>query len=79
MGVAAAIIFTLIALLSVFAYFGFRSRIPLASLLLQVTMDISSNHLSVYFVGFTALVLQAALSVYVSDADALALRRTDNA
>lgn len=61
---SAAIIFTLIALLSVFAYFGFRSRIPLASLLLQVTMDISSNHLSVYFVGFTALVLQAALSVW---------------
>ncbi|KAH7888708.1 plasma-membrane choline transporter-domain-containing protein [Phlebopus sp. FC_14] len=59
-----AIIFTIIALFSVLAYFGFRSRIPLASLLLQVVMDISKHHLSVYFVAFAALLLQAALSVW---------------
>ncbi|KAF9241572.1 plasma-membrane choline transporter-domain-containing protein [Melanogaster broomeanus] len=57
-----AIIFTIIALFSVFVYFTFRSRIPLASLLLQVVMDISKHHLSVYFVAFSALLLQAALT-----------------
>ncbi|CAA7263158.1 unnamed protein product [Cyclocybe aegerita] len=59
-----AIIFTIIAVLSVLSYFGFRSRIPLASLLLQVVMDVSKHHLSVYAVAFTALFLQAALSVW---------------
>ncbi|KAH7924270.1 DUF580-domain-containing protein [Leucogyrophana mollusca] len=59
-----AIIFTIIALFSVFAYFGFRSRIPLASLLLQVVIDVSKHHISVYFVAFAALILQAALSVW---------------
>lgn len=63
MVIAAAIIFTIIALVSVLAYFGFRARIPLASLLLQVVMDVSKHHLSVYFVAFIALLLQAALSV----------------
>jgi len=63
MATAAAIIFTIIALVSVLAYFGFRARIPLASLLLQVVMDVSKHHLSVYFVAFIALLLQAALSV----------------
>jgi len=59
-----AIIFTVIALLSVLSYFGFRSRIPLASLLLQVVMDVSKHHLSVYAVAFAALIIQAALSVW---------------
>lgn len=61
---SAAIIFTVIAAFSVLAYFGFKSRIPLASLLLQVVMDISKHHLSTYFVAFSALLLQAALSVW---------------
>ena len=60
---AGAIIFTVIALLSLFSYFGFRSRIPLASLLLQVVMDVSKHHTSVYAVAFTALFMQAALAV----------------
>ncbi|KAF8518950.1 plasma-membrane choline transporter-domain-containing protein [Hysterangium stoloniferum] len=59
-----AIIFTIIALFSLLAYYGYRSRIPLASLILQVTMDIAKHHMSVYVVGFVALVLQAALSVW---------------
>ncbi|KAG2106502.1 plasma-membrane choline transporter-domain-containing protein [Suillus cothurnatus] len=59
-----AIIFTIIALFSIFAYFGFRSRIPLASLLLQVVMDVSKHHKSVYVVAFIALISQAALSVW---------------
>lgn len=59
-----AVIFTVIALFSVLSYFGFRSRIPLASLLLQVVMDVSKHHLSVYAVAFLALLIQAALSVW---------------
>jgi hypothetical protein len=62
--IAGAIIFTVIAILSVLSYFGFKSRIPLASLLLQVTMDVSKHHKSVYVVAFTALLVQACLSVW---------------
>ncbi len=60
---AGAIIFTVIAVISVLAYWGYRSRIPLAALLLQVVMDVTKHHPSVYVVAFTSLVLQAALSV----------------
>lgn len=60
---AGAIIFTIIALFSIFAYFGYRARIPLASLLLQVVMDVAKHHWSVYGVAFTALIIQAAWSV----------------
>ncbi|KAJ4487395.1 plasma-membrane choline transporter-domain-containing protein [Lentinula edodes] len=59
-----AIIFTIIALFSILSYWGYRSRIPLASLLLQVVMDVSKHHTSVYVVAFTALIMQAALSVW---------------
>ncbi|EPQ57025.1 DUF580-domain-containing protein [Gloeophyllum trabeum ATCC 11539] len=59
-----AIIFTIIALFSILAYFGYRARIPLASLLLQVVMDVSKHHPSVYFVAFAALIIQAGLSVW---------------
>jgi hypothetical protein len=65
-GAAGAIIFTVIALFSVLSYWGFRSRIPLASLLLQVVMDVSKHHMSVYAVAFSALLIQAALAVYAS-------------
>lgn len=61
--IAGAIIFTVIAVLSILAYWGFRSRIPLAALLLQVVMDVSKHHMSVYAVAFTALLVQAALAV----------------
>jgi hypothetical protein len=59
-----AIIFTIIALFSILSYWGFRSRIPFASLLLQVVMDVSKHHISVYVVAFVALIFQAALSVW---------------
>ncbi|KAJ7346621.1 plasma-membrane choline transporter-domain-containing protein [Mycena albidolilacea] len=59
-----AIIFTVIALFSVLSYYGFRSRIPLASLLLQVVIDVSKHHKSVYVVAFSALILQALLAVW---------------
>ncbi|KAI5117779.1 hypothetical protein M0805_000422 [Coniferiporia weirii] len=59
-----AIIFTIIAIFSILSYFGFRSRIPLASLLLQVVMDVAKHHMSVYAVAFVSLFIQAALSVW---------------
>lgn len=59
-----AIIFTIIALFSILAYWGYRARIPLAALLLQVVMDVSKHHLSVYVVAFTALLVQAAFGVW---------------
>ncbi|KAF8798723.1 integral to plasma membrane protein [Phlegmacium glaucopus] len=59
-----AIIFTIVAVLSVMSYFGFRSRIPLTSLLLQVVMDVTKHHTSVYVVAFTALFLQAGLAAW---------------
>jgi hypothetical protein len=61
---SAAIIFTIIAIVSVLSYWGFRSRIPLSALLLQVVMDVSKHHKSVYVVAFTSLFIQAGLSVW---------------
>lgn len=62
---AGAIIFTVIAILSIFSYYGFKSRIKLSALLLQVVMDISKHHTSVFLVALIALLIQAGLSVYV--------------
>ncbi|CEL61169.1 Protein PNS1 OS=Cryptococcus neoformans var, neoformans serotype D (strain JEC21 / ATCC MYA-565) GN=PNS1 PE=3 SV=1 [Rhizoctonia solani AG-1 IB] len=59
-----AIIFTIIAVFGILAYFGMRSRIPLASLMLQVVMDVSKHHKSVYVVAFSGLIAQATLSVW---------------
>ncbi|WWD17512.1 protein PNS1 [Kwoniella shandongensis] len=59
-----AIIFLVIALLSVFFYWSMRKRIPLAKLLLQVTIDITKHHPSVYLVVLLGLLFQAALSVW---------------
>ncbi|WVQ67890.1 protein PNS1 [Kwoniella botswanensis] len=59
-----AIIFLVIALLSVFFYWSMRKRIPLAKLLLQVTIDITKHHPSVYVVVLLGLIVQSALSVW---------------
>ncbi|WVQ99212.1 protein PNS1 [Kwoniella sp. CBS 9459] len=59
-----AIIFLVIALLSVFFYWSMRKRIPLAKLLLQVTIDITKHHPAVYLVVLLGLLFQAALSVW---------------
>ncbi|KAJ7072323.1 plasma-membrane choline transporter-domain-containing protein [Mycena amicta] len=58
-----AIIFTIFALFSILSYYGFKSRIPLAALLLQV-MDVAKHHISVYVVAFASLFIQAALAVW---------------
>lgn len=52
------------ALFGILSYFGFRRRIPLAALLLDVVMDIANHHKSVYVVAFAALFLQGCLSVW---------------
>ncbi|WVQ82442.1 protein PNS1 [Cryptococcus sp. DSM 104549] len=59
-----AIIFLIIALISVFFYWSMRKRIPLAKLLLQVTIDVSKHHPSVYLVVLLGLIVQSALSVW---------------
>ncbi|KAF7361889.1 hypothetical protein MVEN_00533400 [Mycena venus] len=51
-------------LFSILSYYGFKSRIPLASLLLQVVIDVSKHHKSVYVVAFTALIFQALLAIW---------------
>ncbi|OCH84680.1 DUF580-domain-containing protein [Obba rivulosa] len=58
-----AIIFMVIALLSIFAYFGYRSRIHISALLLKTVMDIAKTWRSVYRIAFISLILQAAYSV----------------
>lgn len=61
---SAAIVFTIIAIFSVLSYWGFKSRIPFSSLLLQVVMDVSKHHKSVYVVAFVSLFVQSALSAW---------------
>ncbi|KAG8983031.1 putative choline transporter, neither null mutation nor overexpression affects choline transport [Tulasnella sp. JGI-2019a] len=59
-----AIIFTVVAVISVLCFWGYWSRIPLATLLLQVVMDVANHHKGVYVVGVLGLIAQAALSVW---------------
>ncbi|GFZ44180.1 Protein PNS1 [Saitozyma sp. JCM 24511] len=59
-----AIIFLVIALLSVLFYWTMRKRIPLAKLLLQTTIDITKHHPVVYFIVLLGLLVQTALSVW---------------
>ena len=46
-----------------FSYFGFKGHIKFSSILLQVVMDISKHHMSVFVVALIALIIQAGLSV----------------
>ncbi|KAG8892407.1 putative choline transporter, neither null mutation nor overexpression affects choline transport, partial [Tulasnella sp. 403] len=59
-----AIVFTVIAILSILAFWGFWSRIPFATVLLQVVMDVANHHKSVYVVALLGLTTQAALAVW---------------
>lgn len=61
-----AIIFLVIAVISVICYWSMRKRIPLAKLLLQTTIDITKHHPSVYLVVFIGLLVQTALSIWYS-------------
>ncbi|KZV76124.1 DUF580-domain-containing protein [Peniophora sp. CONT] len=60
-----AIVFGVVTLFSVFIYWGMRSRIPLASLLLRTVMDITKEHMSVYIVALLTMLVQASLSVWL--------------
>ncbi|KAF8305169.1 DUF580-domain-containing protein [Clavulina sp. PMI_390] len=57
-----AIVATIFAVLGVLGYWAGLSRIPLASLLLQIVMDIAKHHPAVYIVAFVSLFLSAGLS-----------------
>ncbi|KAF8305168.1 DUF580-domain-containing protein [Clavulina sp. PMI_390] len=57
-----AAVVTAIALIGIVTYGLSLRRIPLASLLLQIVMDIAKHHPAVYLVAFSALFLSAGLS-----------------
>ncbi|EIW70886.1 hypothetical protein TREMEDRAFT_29308 [Tremella mesenterica DSM 1558] len=59
-----AIIFLVIAILSVVYYWAMRRRIPFAKMLLQTTIDITKHHPSVYVVVLLGLILQTAWSFW---------------
>ncbi|KAG8884398.1 putative choline transporter, neither null mutation nor overexpression affects choline transport [Tulasnella sp. 331] len=59
-----AIIYTIIAVISILCFWGFWSRIPLATLLLQIVIDVANHHKSVYVVAVVGLFVQAAFSVW---------------
>ncbi|KAJ9106065.1 hypothetical protein QFC20_004127 [Naganishia adeliensis] len=61
-----AIIFLIIAIISVLSYWFMRKRIPLARILFQTTVDVSKHHPSVYFVTVLGLVVQTAWNVWYS-------------
>ncbi|GJJ08516.1 hypothetical protein Clacol_002734 [Clathrus columnatus] len=63
---AGAIIFTIVAVFSLLAYFGYRARIPLAALFFQVIIDVVKSDPSVYTVAFTAMFLHSGLSVWLT-------------
>ncbi|TIC65790.1 DUF580-domain-containing protein [Wallemia mellicola] len=59
-----AIVLLIIGILQVVFYFGMRRRIPLASLLLKIVIDIAKHYPSVYVVSFIGLIVQTAWSVF---------------
>ncbi|TIA89486.1 hypothetical protein E3P81_02942 [Wallemia ichthyophaga] len=58
-----AIVLLIIGILQVVFYFGMRKRIPLASLLLKIVIDIAKHYPSVYVVSFIGLIIQTAWSI----------------
>ncbi|EPQ32152.1 uncharacterized protein PFL1_00349 [Pseudozyma flocculosa PF-1] len=63
---AAAIIFTVFAVLSVVAYFFMRKRIPLAKILLKTIIRAADEYKSVYVVALAGLIVETAFSAWVS-------------
>ncbi|SNX81311.1 probable Protein PNS1 [Melanopsichium pennsylvanicum] len=63
---AAAIIFTVFAVISVIAYFFMRKRIPLAKLLLVTIIHTAEQYKSVYVVALGALIVETAFSAWTS-------------
>lgn len=63
---AAAIIFTIFAVLSVIAYFFMRKRIPLAKLLLVTIIRTAEQYKSVYVVALSGLIAETAFSAWTS-------------
>ncbi|KAH7917119.1 hypothetical protein BV22DRAFT_1135681 [Leucogyrophana mollusca] len=74
-----AVIPAIIALFSMLAYLGFRSRISLASLLLQVARNVSNHHVNVYFVVLQPLSSKRPWAIFIFTTivtQGLPLRRT---
>ncbi|SPO19668.1 probable Protein PNS1 [Ustilago trichophora] len=63
---AAAIIFTIFAVISVIAYFFMRKRIPLAKLLLVTVIRTAEQYKSVYVVALSGLIVETAFSAWTS-------------
>lgn len=61
-----AIIFTLLALLAVFSYFGMRRRIPFSKQILLFVLRIAKAHPSVYVLALLGTFIQAAYCVWWS-------------
>ncbi|RSH83658.1 Protein pns1 [Saitozyma podzolica] len=59
-----AVIFLVIAVLSVLFYWTLRKRVPLAKLLIQTTIDITRHHPVVYLIALIGLVFQRAWSIW---------------
>ncbi|KAK9900425.1 DUF580-domain-containing protein [Cystobasidium minutum MCA 4210] len=59
-----AIIFTILAVISIICYFPMRRRIPLSKLLLQFVFKIAGQHKSVYGIALLTTLLQAMYSVW---------------
>ncbi|RSH94165.1 Protein pns1 [Saitozyma podzolica] len=59
-----AVIFLVIAVLSVLFYWTLRKRVPLAKLLIQTTIDITRHHPVVYLIALVGLVFQRAWSIW---------------
>lgn len=60
---AGAIAFTILAIYSIFSYWRYRSLIPFSSLLLEVVMDVSKRHMSIYATAMVSVLSQAAICV----------------
>ncbi|RSH85379.1 Protein pns1 [Saitozyma podzolica] len=59
-----AVIFLVIAVLSVLFYWTLRKKVPLAKLLIQTTIDITRHHPVVYLIALIGLVFQRAWSIW---------------
>ena len=60
----AAIIFTILGVLAILAYFPMRKRIPFSRLILLFVLKIAKVHKSVYGIALATSLLQAMYSIW---------------
>ncbi|CAG7855020.1 Protein PNS1 [Serendipita indica DSM 11827] len=62
-----AIIFIIFVVIFAFVYMGYRRRVPMAAMFLQVVIDIAKHHkMGVYGTAIIAIIAQAGLGVWFS-------------